>query len=675
MKLKTALLTFAVWLGCLSLATAQSDTLRQQLEEFSVTAEKGSRTVQSLTPLQIVSREELKQMPVIQVSDVLKHFSGITVRDYGGVGGMKTVSVRGLGSQHTLVAYDDIAVSDCQNGQIDLSKFFLTNVESVEVNIGSPDDIFVPARTLSSASVLKITTAKPLFTDKKPVNIAVNILGGSFGLFSPTLLLENQIYKGKKDSSFLITSSLNVNYMQSDGRYPFILHYGGSTDSTSKEKRSNSDVRVLSAEENLRFQFNSHSEMGFKFYYYRSERGLPGAVLFYNTQSRQRLNDENIFAQIHYHNIFSNKFSYQTNAKFNYSDQRYIDPEYLNAAHLLDNHYIQREAYLSNTFRYTPLRLLSMSISNDLIYNNLYENVEDFLFPSRFTTLTALSLFLDSKYIDASASVLHTYVHNAAKNGTAADDYSHFSPTITLSIKPIVGEAFYIRAFYKDIFRLPTFNDLYYRLVGNINLKPEKTMQFDFGLTYLSSFSRKVKIEITADGYYNTVKDKIVAFPSKNLFVWTMLNLGEVEMAGASANLNFSYKIIPQLTLNLSGNYTYQYAVDVTDPKSKTYLNQIAYIPLHSGSATFSVSTLWIDISYTLLISGKRYALMQNIPENKLEGYTDHSIMLSKDFNIRKAIVLGFRLELLNVADKNYEIVKNYPMQGRSFRLSGHIKW
>ena len=200
-------------------------------------------------------------------------------------------------------------------------------------------------------------------------------------------------------------------------------------------------------------------------------------------------------------------------------------------------------------------------------------------------------------------------------------------------------------------------------------------MQLDFGLSYASSFSRRIQIEITTDGYYNTIKEKIVAIPNKNLFVWTMLNLGKVEMAGASASINFSYKIIEQLKLSLSGNYTYQYAVDVTDPDSKTYLHQIPYTPRHSGSAITSVSTPWFDLSYTLLVSGKRYMLQQNTPLNELEGYRDHSIVLSKNFPIKKVVELGLRVELLNLANKNYEIVKNYPMQGRSFRIAGHIKW
>ena len=56
----------------------------------------------------------------------LKRFAGVQVKDYGGVGGMKTVNIRGLGAGHTGVTYDGVQVGDCQSGQVDLSASRLT---------------------------------------------------------------------------------------------------------------------------------------------------------------------------------------------------------------------------------------------------------------------------------------------------------------------------------------------------------------------------------------------------------------------------------------------------------------------------------------------------------------------------------------------------------------------
>ena len=675
--MRVRLLYFTVCLFCFVYsAIGQIDSVPHRLETVGVSAGRTHSPVTATSSLQVIESREISNLPALNVSDVLKTFAGLVIRDYGGVGGMKTVAMRGFGSQHTAVSYDGIAASDCQTGQIDLSKFSLGNVEQISVNSGTPDDIFLPARLMASASLLRIQTLRPEFREKKPVNLNFHFTGGSFGLWNPSLLIENKIYQKKDDAYPFVYSSLNVNYLQSDGRYPFLVRYGGDGDSTSMEKRTNSDVRTVSVEGNVFTDFNSHSRLNVKLYYYWSDRGLPGAVIFYNTQSNERLTDHNVFGQVHYENRFNHRFAYQVNAKFNFAKQRYLNPEYLNAARFIDNTYIQREYYLSNTFLYAPHRVISLSLSNDLIFGNMSANLYDFVYPSRLQVLTMLSAYVNTRHVDVRAGLLHTGVANWAKAGEAGDNLSRFSPSAGISIKPLLSEAFHIRAFYKNIFRLPTFNDLYYTEVGNRNLRPEDTHQFDIGASYAKSFRKNtIFITLGADGYYNLVKDKIVAIPNKNLFVWTMLNFGKVEIDGVDANASFRYQIIKDLSVSLSGSYTYQRAVDKTDRSSKTYLHQIPYTPLHSGSLSLIIETTWFEVGYTMVAAGKRYALQQNVAANELAPYTDHSLTLGHDFDIKGKVTLGVKAELLNLADNHYEIIRNYPMQGRSFRVGVRVKW
>lgn len=199
----------------------------------------------------------------------------------------------------------------------------------------------------------------------------------------------------------------------------------------------------------------------------------------------------------------------------------------------------------------------------------------------------------------------------------------------------------------------------------------------------------EMNVTATLDGYYNRVKDKIVAIPSKNLFVWSMLNFGKVEMSGLDATATTTFKYNPSCfkSASLSGSYSLQRAVDKTDPAGKTYGHQIPYTPLHSGSLSALVEFSWsrrcnLKIGYTMVAAGKRYSLQQNVPQNELAPYTDHSLSLSTEFTLGNRrhtraydqCKLGFKAELLNLADKHYEVIRNYPMQGRSFRLTGWVK-
>ncbi|KAA6314056.1 TonB-dependent receptor, partial [termite gut metagenome] len=144
------------------------DTTRvYPLSEITVSQRHQTREVRTVTPIQIFSGEQLKKLNVLQLSDAVKHFAGVTVKDYGGIGGLKTVSLRSLGAGHTSVGYDGITLNDMQTGQIDLSRISMENIAQLTLTNGQSDDIFQPARFFASAGILNIQTITPSFTGEK----------------------------------------------------------------------------------------------------------------------------------------------------------------------------------------------------------------------------------------------------------------------------------------------------------------------------------------------------------------------------------------------------------------------------------------------------------------------------------------------------------------------------
>lgn len=647
-----------------------------QLPEINIGGDYFS-TGLSPAAIQTITAKQLSNLPTLQLSDALKYMSGIVIKDYGGAGGMKTVSIRGLGSQHTGVSYDGIMLTDCQTGQIDLSKLSLDNVASVSV-ISGLNSALTPARHFSYSNLIKIQTFHNL--PQKPIHLKVAFTGGSFGLISPQFFFENLI-RSKKNKDRYFLWNLSGNYLQSKGDYPFTLHYGGNTDSVSHERRQNADVRSFNTELNLLYKPSNRQTLQAKWYYYDAERGLPSATVLYNLESHQRLANRNTFGQINYLQQFSPKWTYLVCGKFNYDYTHYIDPQYLNTEGKLDNIYEQYEGYISNAVKYSPLYKhngwhirdnpvnLHISLANDLFFNQLEGNSLDYLHPKRFTSMTDLSVLYYDLQIRVSGNLLLTTVNNYTDNNIDLKNYVHASPALNFQFTD-KSLHWIIRAFYKNIFRMPTFNDLFYREVGNLYLEPEKTHQWDLGFAYHRNHFYNGKMDFSAnlDGYFNIVKDKIVAFPSQNLFSWTMLNYGKVWIGGAEINANWQYQFVKRYFIRLNGNCTCQKAVDRTDSTGKTFNHQIPYTPVWSGSASASVETPWFTIAYSIIASGKRYALGENIPANLVNGYLDQSITLGHEFDIKK-VKLGIKFELLNIANAHYEIIRNYPMQGRNFRL------
>ena len=651
------------------------DTARTYyIPEITVSDIYQTREVRSTAPLQIFSKDALKNLNALQVSDAVKHFAGVTVKDYGGIGGLKTISIRSLGAQHTAVGYDGITLTDCQTGQIDLGRFSLDNVDQLSLSNGQSDNIFQPARFFASAGILNIQTLTPQFEDGKHTNISASFKTGSWGLVNPSLLLEQRI-------SRKWTVSANGEWMSSDGHYPYTLYYGNEEgDLSSREKRKNTDVQTFRAEAGLYGNFSDKEQWRLKAYYFQSSRGLPNATTFYYTHSSQRLWDKNTFIQSQYKKEFNRQWVFQTSAKWNWSYQRYLDPDYKGSTGEIENSYYQQEYYLSGSVLYRLLNNLSFSLSSDGSINTMNANLNDFAHPTRYSWLTAFAGKYVNNWLTLSASALATVIYEQADKGGSAGNHRKLSPYVSASFKPFDKEEFRIRIFYKDIFRLPSFNDLYYGETGNNKLKPENARQYNIGLTYSKDVCPFLPyLSATVDAYYNKITDKIIAYPTKNLAVWSMRNLGSVEIKGIDVTGSVSLQPCEKLRINLSGNYTYQRALDVTnsDPASeegRTYKHQIAYTPRVSGSGQVGIETSWVNLSYSFLFSGKRYAVGQNIAANRLDSYSDHSISASRDFRIKK-VTTSLSVEMLNIMNKNYEIVKSFPMPGRSVRATFSVRY
>ena len=638
------------------------------LNEVVVTTSTSTKETRATAPLQILSGEALEGLNAIQVADAVKHFSGVMVKDYGGIGGLKTVSVRSLGASHTAVSYDGIAVSDAQNGQIDISRFSLDNIDMLSLSNGQSDQIFQPARQYASAAVLNITTMAPRF-DNRPVNGKVMMKSGSFGLINPSLHIA-----GKLNEYLSMTAS--GEWMSAHGRYPYLMHYGTqANDSTSIEIRQNTDVQNLRAEAAL-YGSDSVQNGYLKGYYYQSERGLPGATIFYNTQnfSSQRIWDRSAFLQGHYERNFANILSLQLNAKYNYSFTHYLDPMYLGSEGKDENRYSQNEYYLSGAVIYRPISGLSFNLSQDGIINTLSADLDNFTSPTRYTSLTAVAGKYVNNWVMATASVLMTATKDVMADHSKGLQRFKASPYASLSFKPFSNTDFRIRLFYKNIFRLPTFNDLYYGKIGNRDLLPETTNQYNIGLTFQRSITEYIPmLALSCDIYHNDVRNKIVAYPTKNIYTWTMLNYGRVSITGLDFTGDIEIAPCKEVQITLGATYTYNRALNVTDPADRDYRHQIPYTPRISGSGKAGIKTPWFTLNYSLVWSGHRYAVNQNYAENRVEGYFDHSLSASHEFSLRHDHKLGINLECLNLTNINYCVVRYFPMPGRSWR--GTIYW
>lgn len=631
-----------------------------QLQDIIITENKKKNEITSTAPLYIISNKSLNIAGITDIADALNRIPGITIRDYGGAGGMKTVSVRSFGTQHTGVSYDGIMLSDCQSGQIDLSRYSLENVDDISLVIGDNDDIFLPAKNASLPAIININTIKSPTNDLLP-HLTSQLKIGSFGYISPFVRYEQNL-----SHSFALSAIGEFVYAEND--YPFTLR---NISVVTKERRTNSRMKSGHGEANFIWNINKNNQLDGKLYYYDNDRLLPGQVRYYTNLSNEKLRDQNFFAQLGYRTFNGNNLSFKFKAKYNWAASKYKDGSYSDG--IKDADYWQREIYSSACILYTPFADWAFSYAADYSFNNMNSSLSTDTRPYRHTILQSATIKYKTSRISIIGKLLYSLYVNDAQYGKSAKNLRKLSPSLSMSYKIFNDKNIYVRASYKNIFRSPTFNESYFYHFGSTDLLPETTDQYNIGFTFLKNVSNNTSLKITLDGYMNHVKDKIVAVPY-NMFIWTNVNIGKVKVLGFDATANLSYKFSDKHSLIFTTSYSLQSAKNRTNPDSPYYGYQIAYTPLHSGSVSLCYENPWVNVTLHGTGMSSRSANNEHYEDSNIPGFFDTGITLFRSFKVLKNEIT-LKGDIKNLFNKQYEIVKAYPMPGISYQFSINYKF
>ena len=636
-------LSFSLLMSLCFFAELQAQVVADSLGEVVIVGQTNEKTAVA-SPQYGISSADVLKLGITDIADALHHLPGIALRDYGGAGGMKTVAVRGFGAQHTGVSYDGVMLSDCQTGQIDLQRYSVDNLQNIRLQIGDNDNIFSPARNISSAATVMIETT----ADKQ---LSAKCTLGSWGYVNPMLsfgdIINKKVYVGG-----------NADFIHADNNYPFTLI---NVQEVTRERRTNSQMNQGHAELNVKI-FGNHSSLSGKVYYYDNDRELPGVVHYYTNLNDETLRERNLFTQLQYKNVLSTKFSFLLNGKWNWASSSYHNG--MPNGGIMSAEYFQREYYGSAALLYVPIRYVAMDYSVDYFVNNINSQSFDTEHPPRKSLLQSLSAkFSHSRLTFICRLLWSDYI----------SEFNHLSPSAGISYKLLENEDFYIRASYKNIFRMPSYNELYYFHYGDHDLKPEKTNQFNFGFAYRHGNDSHVKGSYTVDLYYNKIADKIVSIPV-NMFVWRNINMAKADAYGLDFTADVSYLFSPMQSVSINTNYSLQRVANMTNKESLSYKNQIAYTPLHSGSVTLCWQNPWVNMSFTGEGMSDRWATNEHAAGTKLDRFMEFSFSAYRQFSIGRSQVVA-RVSMLNIFDKQYDIVTHYPMPGRSWKISLTFKY
>lgn len=638
----------------LSLVFATPD---DTLGTAEVTATRRIETLSSPTSIQRISQNDVTERGITDIGDAMRRFSGVNLRDYGGAGGLKTVSVRGMGASHTVVTYDGLPVSDTRQGQIDMGQFNVDRLSTIELQTLDNEALLCPVRSIAAA-VISLNGLSNHHADRK-WHGSTSVKQASFSTYAPSLMIEKQL---TQRAAFC----LSQDYFYALNNYPFTIENGVAT---MHLRRNNSKMQTATSEASMRITPNDKGEINVKAYFSHNYRHLPGMVRYYVNQNNERLNDQTAFAQVFLKQQLPHVKLFAA-AKYNWQKSLYdnIDAQYPDGA--LRQHYWQRESYATAGASTNLCRVLQLSYATDYAYASLNSNQTTDHRASRHTWLQALSLQLRSERFTLIARAIYHHVWNQTEGGGSAKDCSRITPSVTASVRLLSNPLWlYLRAGYKESFRAPTFTESYYYHLGSKTLNPELARQFSIGTTLQASPAQRWPLlALTIDGYYNRVSDKIVSIPY-NLFIWQTVNMGKVRTLGTDLTLQSKWHIATHHALSLSLNYSLQQSCDYTSPTLTTWHKQLAYTPIHSGGGSATWHNPWANLVMHATFASMRWCTNNHIATTDLPAYSEWGVSLFRNIGIGQSMLTA-RIDLINLFDKRYEVIGKYPMPGRAYKIT-----
>ncbi|MBE9583680.1 TonB-dependent receptor [Mucilaginibacter sp. JRF] len=657
-RLAKGLGIFCLLGGTSSVSFAQTDTTKS-LKEVNI---QGTTipVLQTELPIQSISSADFSRYSAFNVADAVRNFSGVNVRDYGGIGGLKTVSVRSMGANYTNVLYDGILLTDAQTGQIDLGRFNLLNLQEIVLYVAQPVNICLPARSYTNSAVLSLVTTQPKLTAEKPYQITAGVRAGSFGLINPYLQWQQRI----NDKWAFVVNGYTQN---ANGNYRFKDNFGGRD---TIGKRVNSDVSTQQIDGGIYYSKNDSSKFRLQFNYNNTDRGLPGPVVLNAVYKDQHLVNQDAFIQASYDRIWKSSLHLLLSTKASHNYQHYTDASFLNNNGGANEHYTQREIYQSAALAYKPTSNWEISYASDFSLADVDIDVFRYAYPTRLSLYNVLASNLSLGRFFLQGSLLNTYINDNTQTPVAARSQLAFTPTVILNYDVLDKKGLTLRAFYKNLYRYPNLSEQYYYAVQPRTLKPEQARQYNVGAVYNKAYNSFVEqLILSADAYYYNIDNKIFTFPGRSAEIISVRNLGKVDIRGLDVNLKSQFRPVHGWAGSFNAAYTFQRAIDVSNSGDSYYKDQIPYTPKHTLALNAGVKHNDLGIYFNHILSSSRYYLSNNSPQYYVPGYNVSDASVTYDFKLygRK---IHTAAEVNNLFSNNYSIIDGYPMPPRSIRLT-----
>lgn len=623
-------LYIAILFSLPSYSFAQQDTVL--INEVIINDDKPSTFLMSGNRLvQVITKEEVENLPVRSVNDLLEYAINVDVRNRGSDEVQSDISLRGGSVEQTLILLNGVRMNDPQTGHHNMDlPVEISQVERIEILEGSG------ARQYGAnafCGIINIVTDQP---DKSFLNLGVvagmydryeGVLSGGFAAKKSSHFLS---VSGKTCSGYTENTDYNVwkgyysgSFYRSIGTYSFQAGYldkafGANSFYTPKYPDQFEHTKTLFT--SLQFASSGKVKITPQVYWRRHHDRFE--LFRYENETPSWYKNHN------YH--LTDVLGSNVNVQFN---------------NALGKTGIKAEYYLEN-------------ILSNVLGKPIDDTITDHLDPSGYFTKSDMrnnvSLSAEHQYIKSSFSFSLGLLANYN------EDYGFgIYPGIDLSYEFKPWVKWYFAA--NKSFRVPTFTDLYYQgptNKGNPDLQPEKAYSFENGLKFThNGFFAHIA------GFYRLGKDIIDWVKLPDSSKWESANITELDTWGLETSaripleellekkcpitrIDVSYSFVN--SIKNSGPYISYYVMDYIKHKFNIDINVRIY------------KKIGVNLAFSYSDRNGTYTDYAEGIEKNYEGFTVTDIKL-----FWRPLNFEMYLSCNNVFDTHYNDFGNINMPGR----------
>ncbi len=624
----------------------EDSTIVYRLNDVVVTGTRSPVAVEKLSStVQIADSVLIAQSNGTSIADVLSSISGVSLRNYGGTAALQSISLRGMGSDYSLILINGQRFTTFQTNTVDVGIFSLLDVDRIEVAAGGNSSLY---GTDAVGGVVNIITKKP--TGKTTGTFAGSV--GSFGMNSyqfsggggneqMSLLASVRNERGRNDYEFYFSDGIN--------RY--------------KLQRMGSDYLLSNYSISARSMFDTLAVSMITLRYSNADRGQPDAVTSNYQNNLARINDKDLILNIVTDIELSNEWTVSFPISIYNKHQTYRNPN------IITNGSPVSSFYENNNISFTPLFQISMSSDHmlnagwDIAVASISSNEVHSARREQFSGFISSQNIFHIPY--------EIIMYPSVRYDSFSDTEGALSPKIGINIGILDQPLLRFRSSYGKNYRVPTFNDLYWIGGGNLSLKPEHSKNYDIGVI-AGCNDEFASVLVEVNYFAINATDKIVWQPIAGN-MWLPKNLQSVSSKGVeiSAKVNILKNI---LTIQYHQNFVQAIKTSSDYSGDETENKILAFVPQETSTFILGSSFSGISMNIIYSITGYRYETANNNPRFILPTFDKVDVNLSYGFTLHSMSV-RFKIEANNIFNNDYQMISGYPMPLKNYMMTSEISF